>query len=72
MEVRGITSERRLLKGLTNQAPPRLRLQERNLVVMSKSFHEQLAEAEELVVDTAGIVFHQRQRTLARPVLSQA
>jgi hypothetical protein len=39
---------------------------------MSKSFHEQLAEAEELVVDTAGIVFHQRQRTLARPVLSQA
>ena len=61
-----------MLKGLTNQAPPRLRFQERNLVVMSKSFHEQLAEAEELVVDTAGIVFHQRQRTLARPVLSQA
>ena len=53
MEVRGITSEQRLLKGLTNQAPPQLRFQERNLVVMSKSFHEQLAEAEGLVVDTA-------------------
>ena len=39
---------------------------------MSKSFHEQLAEAEGLVVDTAGIVFQQRERTLARPVLSQA
>jgi hypothetical protein len=43
----------RSLKGLTNQAPHRPRFQERNLVVMSKSFHEQLAEAEGLVVDTA-------------------
>ena len=33
---------------------------------MRKSFHEQLVEAEGLVVDTVGIVLQQRERILAR------
>jgi hypothetical protein len=36
---------------------------------MRKSFHEQLAETEGLVVDTAGIVFQQRARTLGLRVM---
>jgi len=72
MDVRGVTSARRLLKGLMNHARYRLRFQEVIYCDAQNPLTSKLVEAEGLVVDTVGIVLQQRERILARAVLSQA